>query len=899
MEAEIGFHIASRAEDLEREGLPAVEALRQARVEFGAEAAHRAGMREALGLRPLDELVADLRYGLRLLRKSPGFAATAVCSLGLAIGANAAIFSTANELLFARLGVPRAAELRSVEEVRDVSHGGDWDTWNSAGTKEGGLLRLDTFSYPAFRAIARQMEQRGLMLLGYQDAPNITMSGAGEARAVSVELVSGSYYGVMEMQPTLGRALGLADDRVDQGAPLAAVVSYGLWQRVFGGARDVLGRTIRLNGSLATVVGVNPRGFTGGGSVQISPDVFVPLTAIGRLKPLIGRDDPLHSGSLGWVKVGLRARPGTAENAVAAGLTVMLEAEMLAEGGREARHPLPWVALEDGSRGTAWARNLYGKPVYALLGLVGLLLLLACTNVANLLLARARTRGREMSLRLALGARRARIFRQLLTEALLLSSLGGALGLALAFSVRDVVPRLLWTGHGAGEIQVPFDWRVFAFTAGISIGSALLAGLAPAWRALQQEPGEALKNAGAVATGRRRFWGAQVLVVLEVGLALVLVASAGLFLRTMVNLEEVDPGFKTKGLLLFEVNLPPLKYPPAVNRRMHAQLLQTVRSTPGVESASLATVPALAKYESTVSFYLERPLGDQKEKARDVNVEVNTVAPGFFETMGIPIVAGHAFTEGDLARTNGLAVINQSMAKHYFPGVNPIGRRFSSSDSGGERAWTEIVGICRDTQYYDPHEQPKPMYFDLLRESDDLVGATYMVRTKGRPEDLVPALRRVVARLDPDLPLTDVRTQEEQIREVTQQERLMATLSLGFGVLALLLAAVGVYGVLSYSVAERTREIGIRLALGADRGQVQGLVLREAGWLAGVGVVAGLGATLALGSFVRALLFGVRPADPVALAGAAAVLLLLALLAAWVPARRAARVEPMVALRHE
>ncbi len=903
MDEEISFHIASRAGDLQREGLPAAEALRQARVEFGAQASHRDGMRAALGLGPVDwlaELAADLRYGFRLLRKNPGFTATAVCSLGLAIGANAAIFSTANELLFARLGVPRAAELREVLVVQD-EHGGEQNFWNGEGSAEGGKREFDVLPYPAFQQLASQAEQTPLF--GYQDVYNITLSGAGDARAVNVEMVSGSYYGEMEVRPALGRALLPADDRVDAGAPLAVVLSHGLWQRVFGGTPDVLGRTIRLEGTLATVVGVNPRGFTGAGSVQISPDVFVPLTAVSRLKPLIGIENPLHSEKLSWVKAELRMQPGMSENQSAAGLTVALEARLRKLGGLKAGQTLPWVALGDGSRGVAWIREQYGKPVYALLGSVGLVLLLACVNVGNLMLARARTRGREMSLRLALGAGRARIFRQLLTEALLLSALGGVLGFLLAFLVRDVVPRLLWQGDARTEIQVSFDWRVFAFTAGVTVASAILAGLAPAWQATRRDPGEAIKDAGTGATGRRRMWGGKALVAVEVALALVLVASAGLFLRTMLNLERVNPGFQAKGLLLFEVNLPALKYPAGANRRMLAQLLEAVRSTPGVERASITTVAMLSHSTSDESFYLERPLGGKSGRSQDASVDVDSVTPGYFETMGIPIVAGRSFSDGDTGRTDGLALINQSMARKYFPGVNPIGRRFSSSgDHATGKATgtlTEVVGICGDTLYADPHAQPEPLHFDLIRGGDDVGGGVFVVRSSQRPEELVPTLRRVVARLDPDLPLTAVRTQEEQIAEVTQQERLMAMLSLAFGALALLLAGVGVYGVLSYSVTERTREIGIRLALGADRGRVQSMVLREAGWLAAFGVAAGLGATLALGSLVRALLFGIRPADPAALAGAAGALLLLALVAAWVPARRAARVEPIEALRHE
>ena len=390
------------------------------------------------------------------------------------------IFSTAKELLFARLGVPHARELRSLRLVKN-QNGPRLNTWNDNGSEVNGLYLIDVFPYPAFHILAGQVPEAPLF--GYQNASSVTMSGAGDAREVQVQMVSGTFYGQMEVQPVLGRILGPVDDRVDRGAPMEAVLGYGFWQREFGGDRTVLGRIVRLNGSTATIVGVNPPHFTGALSPQFSPDLFVPLSAVTQLQPLIGNANPLTSDDLGWVKIGYRAKPGMADNALAARLTVALEALTRASKKLTAKTTLPWVAVEDGSQGVSWFRNQYAKPIYALLGLVVLVLLLACVNVANLMLSRARTRAREMSLRLALGAGRARLFRQLLTECLLLAGIGGAFGFALAFTVRNVVPRLMLNSRGASTLQTPFDWRVFAFTAGVTLASAVLSGLAPAWQA--------------------------------------------------------------------------------------------------------------------------------------------------------------------------------------------------------------------------------------------------------------------------------------------------------------------------------------------------------------------------------------------------------------------------------
>jgi predicted permease len=896
MDDEIAFHIASRAADLEHEGFAPKEAARRARVEFGAQAAHRHGMRVSLGLRWPDEVWGDLRYGARLLRRSPGFTVVTIASLALAIGANSAIFSAANELLFSRLGVPHARELRSLSIVTDARSIG-FDGWNSYGNDLGnGLSDTDVITYPEFRMISR--EQTALQpLFGYQTLSYVTMTGAGTALPVTVQTVSGNFYPQMGVQTILGRALGPSDDHVDQGVPLAAVLSYGAWQREFGGAKSVLGRTIHLNGAPATVVGVNPKGFTGAQSVQISPEVFVPLTAIAVLQPLVGDAHPLTDTRLNWVVAMARARPGVLDTAAAAQLTVLLETAIRATRTVKAGKTLPWVEIKNGSRGLDFTESQYGPQLYTLLGLAGLVLLLACVNVANLMLARARTRAQELSLRMAVGAGRARIFRQMLTECLLLAGIGGALGGVLAFVARNVVPRLLWDPTQGADLHVPFDWAVFAFTAGVTLAAAILSGLAPAWQATRQEPGAALKAGGKAQTRRHRFWTGKSLVALEVALSLMLVSGAALFLRTMINLDHIHPGFDTQGLLMFEIIPPGLRYPAGKNLQALERILEQLRSVPGVESATMTSTPLLSDDRSSTSFYLAQPLGKKSRQAeKDISVDYADVAPGYLETMRIPLLAGRAIAPEDAASPQRVAVINQVMAQQIFGNLNPIGRMFSGT---GKPPWTEIVGICGNTLYNTPKGEPPAIYFDSLPPGSDTGGVAYVVRTKLQPTALMPSLRRAVARVDADLPLMNILTQEEQIDALTQQERLMADLSLVFAALALLLACVGVYGVLSYSVAERTREIGIRLALGAKRAQVRGIVLREAAWLTALGMSVGMGVTLALAHLVHAQLYGVAPTDIVSLAGSALLMIAVALIAVWIPAARASRVDPMVALRHE
>ena len=901
MEEEMRFHIDSRAADLEREGVPAREAARRARVEFGGAATHKDAARRVLGVRWLDELAADLRYAVRLLAKSPGFTVIAVGSLALAIGANTTVFSAANEMLYARLGVPRAGELRLLVH-EDDGHSPIHQSWGSFNNSVNGKMRGDAFTYPVYQELRRS--GHGLRrVLAVKDLFSTNVTVDGSAESVEAQLVSGDFYGEMEIRPVLGRAILPADDGAP-GSGAVAVISYGFWQRAFGGSRDVIGKTMRVDTVAVTVVGVNPRNFTGATDVQRSPAIFLPLSMISALVPSLGKERLPDSPKLAWLTLMGRAAPGVSDAAAESALDVTFNAAMRATMPVAKDETIPRLIVDDGSRGLHWSDEELRQPIYVLLGMVGFVLLLACANVANLMLARATARQREMSVRLALGAGRRRIFRQLLTESLLLAGLGGGGGLLLGYLGRNVLPRMLESSWTRNDLNVPFDWKVFSFTAGVTLLTGVLFGLAPAWRASRHDVNTALKEGAQSASRRRRAWSGKLIVGFQVALSTLLVIGCALFVRTVLNLNRIDPGFRPWGVLLFGINPPNAKYPGGRSVALHDRLQEVIAALPGVGAVSVTDTPFMANYDSDDSVRVEgthevhREPGDTRDFAN-----TTTVGSNFFEVMKIPLLAGRSFTAQDSEHAPEVAVVNQAFVRKFFPGANPIGKRFTTHSDAKGTVWTEVIGICADTRYAHLKEPPPPIHFEVYRQIDttsrNALGMAYLVRTELKPETLVPALRRAVAGVDSDLPLMEVRTYVQQIEANTQQERTFASLSAGFAVLALLLAAVGVYGIMAYTVAQRTNEIGIRLALGAERRAVRGMVLRETSGLALGGVVAGLGAALLLVRLVKSMLFGLTPTDPTSLGAGACLLVAMALVAGWVPAVRAARIEPMEALRHE
>ena len=898
MEEEMQFHLEARAADLMRDGLEAQVAMRRARMEFGGVATHKDAMRTSLGLRWWDELWGDVQYGARILLKSPGFTAVAVGSLALAIGANTTIFSLANEVMYARLGVPHPEQLRLLTTIGDRNsavHG----YWGRMFPLPGGTTRYNSFSYPIYRQLQKENKVLGDIFAFKENfQANVTVDGS--AQSVRLELVSGNLYEQMEVQPVLGRAILPSDDGAS-GTGAVAMISDGFWERTFGRSPSAVGKVITVNTIRVTIVGVNPRGFTGAKSAQSSPEIFMPLSMIPLLKAEIGQQGPLLSSpSIWWVQLMARAKPGVSTEQARASLDVVLNAAVRGTMAMKKDETIPRLALNDGSRGLNSTGEQYAKPIYVLLALVGFVLLLACTNIANLMLARASARQREMGVRLALGAGRWRILRQVLTESLMLSAMGGLLGLVLGYMARTALPKLMLNAWERADMQVPFDWKVFGFTAGVTLATGVLFGIAPAWAATRAEIGTALKESGKSVTRPRKGWSGKATVAFQVALSTLLVVGAGLFLRTLVKLNAIDPGFRADHLVLFDINPSSTQYPAQKDVALHARIEEALRAVPGVDGVTLSDIPLLADSMSNSGLYAEGVPEIEQKRGEGPSAMVANVGRDFLPVMGIPMLSGRSFTQADAEGTQQMSVVNQALAKKFFPNQNPIGKRFSMDGSGNKhRSWLEIVGICADTRYSDLKEEPPPLHFDLYRQTNDFGGATYIVRTRMKPEAITPSLRAAVQKIDRDLPLMDIRTQQEQIDATMQQERMFASLTAGFGVLALALACVGIYGIMAYTVSQRTNEIGLRLALGSKRGQVRGMVLREAGWLAVLGVVVGLVVAVGLGQLVKSMLYGLNATDPVTLLGAAGLLLTVALVAGWLPAMRASRVEPMEALRHE
>ena len=904
MEAEIRFHLQSRTEDLIREGLPPDQAARRAKLEFGGIASHKDSMRASVGLRWIDDLCADLLYGARILRKSPGFTAIAVASLALAIGANTTIFSYGNEILFGRLGVPHAEQLRMLRLTGD-DHMAVREMWSNDAYREDGKFQIGVFPNPSYQLLRRR-DHSLEDIFAFKELPNIAIAATGTPELGKVELVSGNFYTQMQVKPQLGRPLEPADDGVS-GTAAVAVISDGFWHRDFGGAPNVLGKMVSVSTIPVTIVGVNPPGFTGPDGVETtSPQIFLPLSMLPAILPIPGNDGPLIDPNQFWLELMARVKPGVSKAQAEAALNVSFNAAFRGTGTVDKGETVPRLSLEDGSRGVTSGLRLLLKPLYVLLGLGGLVLLLACANIANLMLARASSRQREMSARMALGAGRGRILRQVLTESLLLSALGGSAGLVLGYTSRNLIPWLLRTGWDGGEMPVRFDWRVFGFTSAVTLLTGIFFGLVPAWRLTHSEISTALKEGARTATRKRKAWSGKMIVAFQVALSTLLVMAAVFFLRTLVNLNSVDPGFPAKNLLLFDINVPRTRYPVDKTAGLHRRLEEAFAVVPGAEFETMINIPLVTAFQWNSMFEIEgapqkkkldpaKKTGDGSEQAM-----VSTVGPDFFRVLSIPVLAGRGFTAQDTETSAPVAIVNRTLVRKFFPNTNPIGKRFRRSLVGPDAArWIEIVGVCADTRYFNMREPTPPVYFALDRQFPTVGGVTFIVRSRLRPDGLIPSLRRAAQQIDPDLPLSNIRTQQQQIDASMQQERMFASLTAGFGLLALGLACVGIYGIMAYTVSMRTNEIGIRLALGAAREQIQAIVLRETGLLAFSGVVIGLLVTLASIRLVKSMLYGLTQKDPITLGGSVVLLLMMALLAGWVPAYRASRVDPAEALRHD
>jgi predicted permease len=798
----------------------------------------------------------DLVFAARVLRRNRAFTLVAASSLALAIGANTTIFSVGKQLLFDRLDVPHAATLRLL------------------ATTDGAHL-----SYPIYQQLRAQNTVMGDLLAFHATGANVTTGD--EAARVGLDEVSGNYYDVLGVVPQIGRGIRPTDDT--PASETVGVISDEFWDRAFARSPAAIGQTIKINDVPVTIVGVNPKGFTGAASTLPSetPEVIVALAKATRVTPASNGSDWLANPAGGITVLG-RTKPGVSDRTAQTALDAQFSTIFRAMVPVRAGDAVPKLVLRDGSRGLFAQRQTFAAPITVLMTFLGLVLLLACANIATLMLARGAQRRREMSLRLALGAGRGRILRQMLVESLLLAAIGGAAGLALAYIGRGAIAQ--YTPH--------FDWEVFGFTAAITIATGLLFGFAPSLAAMRADIADGVK--------RRALLGRSV-VGFQIALATLLVIGAGLFIRSLAGLTAVNPGFRTDHLLLAQIVLPQNRYPAGANVAFHQRMEQAIAGIPGVASAAGAELPYLSDDHLQTTFL---PEGEAVDAAANQTEPYNAVGIHFFDTLGIAMIAGRAFNADDTATSPKVAVINQRLAAARFPHQNPIGKRVSLGMYAGygdilTPGPIEIVGVCADTLYDNLHEAPPPQLFVPYAQQTQVRRLTYLIRTQTTPEAIVPVLRRMVHAADPALPLVSVRTQQDQIDNDLADERLLVSLTSIFGVLALVLASVGIYGVMAYSVSQRTKEIGIRMALGAIPRQILTMVLRESSSLSVAAVAAGVGASVLAARFVKSMLFGIAPSDPVTLWSAAALLLAVAIAATWIPARRAARVQPMDALRRE
>jgi predicted permease len=588
-----------------------------------------------------------------------------------------------------------------------------------------------------------------------------------------------------------------------------------------------------------------------------------------------------------------RIKPGVADEQARAALDVVMNAAVRSTATVGKDESIPSLVLQDGSRGENQASRMFSKPAYVLMALAGFVLLLACANLANLLLARASSRQREMSVRLAMGAGRSRILRQMFTESLLLSFAGGLAGLALGYCGRNAIPRLLSSTWKASTTDISFDWKIFCFAVAISILTGLLFGLAPAWQASRTQVSSGLKDNAQSVTVRSRNLTGKTIVVVQIALSMLLLVGAGLFVRTLMNLNGSHLGFRPDGILLFNLQPPRTRYHEPKDIAFYHQVEERLRSVPGVDAVTLSEETLISNSISETDF---TPDGLPKKPGEEGSAYVMSIGQDFFSTMGIPIVAGRAFSNTDSETSPLVAIVNQKLVQQFFPpNINPVGRTFTQ-----DKQHITIMGIAGDAKYSSLREDPPATFYLPYRQQlEGKQSMTYEISTRMKPAAVVPALRSAVASVDKDVPLLDVHTQQDQIDDTTKEERIFASLTSGFGVLALILACIGIYGIMAYAISRRTNEIGIRMALGAQPERVMRMVLKEAWWLALIGVTAGLGAALAMGRLITSMLYGLKPWDPVTLGFAALLLVVVALAASWVPARRAAGVEPMEALRHE
>jgi predicted permease len=879
--AEIRAHVELETARFMERGLSEPEARAAARRSFGNLTGAEERYYESGRWAWLDLLAQNARFGLRMLARNPGSSAVAILTLALGIGANTAIFSLLNAVLLRNLPVQHPNELALF---------GNGRTMGSGNALPNGSC--DLFSYHAFREFQRNSQV--FSDVAAIDSILFTTHGrvasGAQFEKIAVELVSGSYFRTLGVNPALGRTLTGSDD-VTPGAHPVAVASYAWWQRRMGKAPSAVGTKVVIGSTSYSIIGVGPPEFSGA-AVGQSPDLWIPLAMEREISPgWNGLEDDLFQS----LYVIARRKPGVTLAQAQANTNVLFQqivhrmaggnpsAEQLSAIGRA------HVVLTPAATGLSNVRHRFSSPLTILMAMVGLVLLIACANVANLLLARATARQREIAVRMSIGAGRARLIQQLLMESGMLGLAGAALSVPIAWGLLNL---LVSAGTESLPIDVSPDAQVLGFALALTMLTVALFGMAPAFRATRVEPASSLKVRGATdGAGRNRL--ARGLIAGQVALSLALLAGAGLFLRSLDKLMHVDTGFDRRNVLCTGVDPAGAGYKDDARLvNMMQQVEQHVAAVPGIRSASFAFSVFDGGGWTDAATVPGRPHSDQ-----DPDVTHNIVGAQYIDAMKMAMVAGRTLSQRDTAASQRVAVINETMARLYFPGVSPVGRTFSV---GTDQPWQDIqvVGVVKDGKYMRLQEkQQAAAFYPYLQHRGFLYNL--VTRYSGDPKVLIPAIRRAVAEVDPNLPTGDFSTLEKIVNGSVESRRLVALLSTLFGALAALLASIGIYGVMSYAISRRTNEFGIRMALGAQRPQVLWLVLRETLGLVLIGVAAGVALALTLSRLVTSMLFGLAPSDPLAIGLAAALMVAVAFVAGWLPARRATRIDPMVALRYE
>jgi putative ABC transport system permease protein len=884
LDQDIRDHIERETQDNIERGVPPEEAHYAAMRKFGNVTRVQEETREVWIVVWLEQLLQDVRYGLRMLAKSPGFTAVAILTLALGIGANTAIFSLIDTAMLRLLPVQKAEELVQVGML----------------TPNFGSGTRATYTNPLWEALRDNQDVFSGVFAWGEAHFNLAQGGVVQnARGI---FASGDYFAALGVQPAAGRLLTVNDDK--RGCAAVAVLSYGFWQEHFGGAPGAVGSTIPIDGHPFQIIGVSAPGFFGT-EVGNTFDVAAPICSEAIVN---GKNSSLDQRSSWWFRVMGRPKPGLTPQQVSAGLAT-LSPQILATAVPTNWNPVQqrsfrtWeFVTSPGATGRSHLRADYNLPLKMLMAIAALVLLIACANIASLMLARAASRRKEIAVRLALGASRMRLVRQLLTECVILSLAGATLGIFVARWSSRLLVSYISTEHNRVYLDLTLDARILVFTAGVSILTGLLFGVLPAFRSTRVSLAGSMKGVVAEIPGAdTRFRSGRWTVAAQVAISLVLVVTAGLFVRSFANLATLDAGFDRNNVLIVDLNMHDANLQNAERIAAVDEIMRRVRALPGVISASQSVVTPVSGNtwdDMIVGEGSNAPTGN--DARNDADVDLNYVTPDYFATMRTPLLEGRDFNERDTAEIPRVVIVNQALARKFFPGVDPLGktiRRFATATTLSEPI--EIVGVVRDAKYDSLREDFPPIaYFSLAELPGGIERSHLLIRTAARPSLLAPAVEQTIASVNKSVAL-EFRTLAQQVNDSIIQERLLATLSGFFGALALLLAMIGFYGVLAYLVLQRQKEIGIRMALGAQRGGILWLVMYDVGLLLLAGVAVGAGIAWVATRFVQSLLFGLRAHGAGTIALGIGLLVAVAFLASYLPVRRAMRIDPMIALRYE